>query len=100
MTPARSQELIVGCLAASTAVAAGSMMAEGNMPGVRLALGAAFTGVGLATLSMFSPDIAGAFATLVLTTTVFVYGQPLMDLVSTYISQRSPAPTRQEHNPA
>jgi hypothetical protein len=78
----RGQELIVGCLAASAAVAAGSSLATGHVPGLRLVVGLAFTGVGLATVSMLAPDLAGGFAVLILTTTIFVYGTPLMDAVT------------------
>lgn len=83
MNQQRSQQLIVGCLAASAAVAAGSSLADGDVPGLRLLVGVAFTGAGLATVSMFSPDLAGAFSVLILTTTVFVYGKPFMDAVTT-----------------
>src|SRR5689334_2685967 len=84
MDTARSQELIVGCLAASAAVAAGSGLADDDdtTPGFRLVLGVTVTGIGLAAVSMFNPDLAGAFATLVLTTTVFVYGGPAMEAIS------------------
>lgn len=81
MIEARSQELVVGCLAASAAVSAGSSLASGHVPGVRLVVGLAFTGLGLATVSMVAPDLAGSFAVLILTTTVFVYGGPLFDNV-------------------
>lgn len=83
MNELRSQGLIVGCLAASAVVAAGSSLAsDGSGPGLRMVVGVAFTGVGLATVAMFAPDLAGAFATLVLTTTVFVYGGPFMDVIA------------------
>jgi len=79
----RAQELIVGSLAATAAVTAGSTLASGQVPGLRLVVGLAFTGVGLATAAMVAPDLAGSLAVLILTTTVFVYGRPLMDAVST-----------------
>lgn len=82
MIEQRSQELVVGCLAASAAVAAGSSLASGNLPGMRLVVGVAFTGAGLATVSMLAPDLAGSFAVLILTTTVFLYGGPLMEAIS------------------
>lgn len=82
MIEQRSQELVVGCVAASAAVAAGSSLASGNVPGLRMVVGVAATGAGLATVSMLAPDLAGAFAVLILTTTVFVYGGPLMEAIS------------------
>lgn len=82
MSEQRAQQLIVGCLAASAAVAAGSSLAEGEAPGIRMAVGFAFTGVGLATVSMFAPDLAGAFSVLILTSTVFLYGGPFMESVT------------------
>lgn len=82
MNEQRSQELIVGCLAATAAIATASSLADGRTPGIRLVIGTAFTGVGLATVNMFAPGLAGSFAVLVLTTTVFVYGAPLMDAVT------------------
>lgn len=74
----------MGCLAASAAVAAGSSLASGDVPGMRLVVGIAFTGVGLATVSMVAPDLAGGLAVLILTTTVFVYGEPLMNAVAAF----------------
>jgi hypothetical protein len=94
----RSQELVVGCLAGTAAVAAGSDLASGQVPGLRLVIGLAFTGVGLATASMFAPDLAGTFAVLILTTTVFVYGGPLMDAVTHLTS--NPQPTGTVKRPA
>lgn len=77
----RGQELIVGCLTASAAIAAGSALADGDGPGFRLVAGLAFTAVGLATVNMWNPDLAGGFAVLVLTTTLFVYGEPFLKAV-------------------
>lgn len=81
MNTLRSQELVVGCLAASAVVAAGSTLADGEAPGIRLLIGGAGTAVGLAVVSMFAPDLAGSFAVLILTATVFNYGAPFMDAV-------------------
>lgn len=92
MIEQRAQELVVGCVAASAAVAAGSSLASGTMPGVRLVVGVAFTGAGLATVSMLAPDLAGSFAVLILTTTVFLYGGPLMEAVSAFTGGPTHAP--------
>lgn len=81
MTPERSQQLVVGCLAASAAVAAGSALADSKPPGLRMLVGVSITGMTLAVVSQFSPDTAGMFAVLVLTTTVFVYGEPFLNAV-------------------
>lgn len=104
MDQSRGQQLVVGCLAAATAVAAGSTLAQGNAPGMRLVVGLAFTGVGLATCSLFSPELAGGFAVLVLTSTVFLYGQPLMDSVTALTAAPAsaagtPTPTNPGTNP-
>lgn len=84
MNQQRAQELVVGCLAASAAVSAGSSLASGDTPGMRLVVGYAFTGVGLATVALFAPDLAGGLAALILTTTVFVYGEPLMNAITSF----------------
>lgn len=95
----RAQELVVGCLAATAAVSATSTMAEGDVPGMRLVVGLAFTGMGLATVAMFAPDLAGGLAVLILTTTVFVYGKPLMDAVTTITGTTAPAAVRRTTDP-
>lgn len=82
MNQERSQQLVIGCLAASAAIAAGNAVAEGQAPEARQIVGFAFAGIGLATLSMFAPGLAGGMAALVLTTSVFVYGAPLYDAVT------------------
>lgn len=97
MNQQRSQQLIVGCLAASAAVAAGSSLAEGQAPGMRMVVGVAFTGVGLATVSMLgAPDLAGALSVLILTSTVFLYGRPLFDLIT---DTTDPEPARTTRRP-
>lgn len=93
MSDLRSQELIVGCLAASAAVAVTSSLAEGSAPGMKLVVGTAFTGVGLATVNMFAPKLAGTFAVLILVGTVYTYGTPLMDAVTSLTSD-TPTTTR------
>lgn len=82
MSEQRGQQLIVGCLAATAAIATASALADGEAPGIRLAVGTAFAGIGLATINMFAPDLAGSFAVLILTTSVFVYGGPALDAVT------------------
>lgn len=100
MTQDRAQGLIVGCLAASAVVAGGSSLATGDGPSIRMVLGVAFTGVGLATVAMFSPDLAGTFATLVLTTTVFVYGGPFFDLIGHLTDKPHQPPAARQTAPA
>lgn len=72
----------MGCLTASTVVAAGATLASGNVPSLRQVIGVGFVGIGLATASMIAPDLAGSMAVLILTSTVFLYGGPLFDAVS------------------
>lgn len=100
MNELRSQELVVGCLAATAAVSAGSSLASGEVPGIRLMVGLAFTGVGLATVSMMAPDLAGSFAVLILTTSVFLYGGPLMDAVTHLTTKPHPQPNLTTKQPA
>lgn len=90
MSEQRGQELIVGSLAATAAIAAASSLADGEAPSIRLVAGVAFAGVGLATVNMFAPKLAGQFAVLILTTTVFLYGGPAMDAIT---NLTKPGPT-------
>lgn len=99
MNENRAQELVVGCLAATGVVAAGSALASGQVPGMRLVVGFAFTGAALATASMFAPDLAGSFAVLILTTSVFLYGRPLMDAVI-HLTAPSPKPAPTKAGPS
>lgn len=92
MNESRAQELVVGCLAASAVVAAGSQLATGTTPGLKLVVGFGFTGAVLATASMFAPDLAGSMAALILTSTVFLYGAPLMDTI-THLTGNTTSPT-------
>lgn len=85
-TEDRAQELIVGCLAATGVVAAGSTLAQGGTPGLRMIVGLTVSAATLAVVSMGAPDLAGGMAVLVLTTTVFVYGAPLMNAVTSLVS--------------
>ena len=80
----------MGCLAASAVVSAGSRLATHNMPGIRFVVGYAATGLGLATASLMAPGLAGTTALLILTTTVFVYGQPFMDAVTHITTGNAP----------
>lgn len=81
----------MGCLAATAVVAASSTLASGGVPGIRMAAGLAFTGMGLAAASMFAPDLAGGLSVLILTTTVFVYGKPLADAVGSITAKPTSA---------
>lgn len=82
MNEDRSQQLIVGCLAAAGAIAAGNAIAEGHAPELRQLVGFSFVAVGLATGSMFAPGLAGSAAVLILTTSIFLYAGPLLDAVT------------------
>lgn len=88
----RSQELIVGSLAGVATIAVASSLAQGEMPGGRIVLGTAFAGLGLATVNMFAPELAGSFAVLMLVSAVFLYGGPALDAVTSLTT--SPAPQR------
>lgn len=86
MTPDRSQQLVIGCLAASAAIGAGNAVADGRPPELRQVVGFAFVGVGLATAALFTPGLAGGFAVLVLTSTALLYGGPLYEAVTAVTS--------------
>lgn len=79
----------MGALAASAVVSAGSRLATHQTPGIRFVVGYAATGLGLATTSMVAPGLAGSLALLILTTTVFVYGEPFMDAITNLTSSSS-----------
>lgn len=81
MNQLRAQELIVGCMATSAVVGVGSALANGEGISARMVFGFGFTTIGLAAGAMFAPGVAGTFAVLVLTSSVFLYGQPLYDAV-------------------
>lgn len=82
MSPDQSQGVVVGCLAATAAVAAGNQIVAGSAPTFRQLAGGAFVAVGLASVSLVAPDLAGGFAVLILTSAVFVYGFPLFDALA------------------
>lgn len=82
LTPAGGQELIVGCLTTAAIVSIGSEMSQGNGPEFRSVLGYLVAGIGLGTLNMFNPQLAGGFAALILTGAVFVHGGPLFDSIT------------------
>lgn len=92
-TEGHAQELVVGCLAATAVVAAGSSLASGELPGMRMVIGLSFTGVGLAAGAMFAPDIAGGLAALILVSSLFVYGTPLLDAITTLTSSPKVSPS-------
>lgn len=79
MSPDNAQGMVVGCLAASGAIAVGNAIIEGHAPSFRQLAGFTFTAVGLAAGAMVAPDLAASFSVLILTSAVFVYGTPLFD---------------------
>lgn len=82
LTPAGGQEVIVGCLTTAAIVSIGSEMAQGKGPEFRSVLGYLVAGIGLGTLNMFNPQLAGGFAALILTGAVFVHGGPMFDAIT------------------
>lgn len=87
MSPEQSQGVVVGCLAATAAVAAGNQIIAGSAPTFRQLAGGAFVAVGLASVALVAPDLAAGFSVLILTSAVFVYGAPLFDALA------APAPS-------
>lgn len=82
MNEDRADQLVVGCLAATAAIAAGNAVVAGTAPAPRQLVGLTFAGLGLAVGAMFAPGLASGLAVLMLTTTALVYGGPLYDAVS------------------
>lgn len=103
MSEDRAQGLVVGCLAASAVIGAGNAIAEGHAPSARQLVGFSFVAVGLATASMFAPNLAGGMAALVLVSSVFLYSEPLYQAVSGVVgtsSTTSPStPSTPTHTP-
>ncbi len=95
----RSQQLIVGCLAGTAVVATASSLAEGEGPSGRILVGTAFAGLGLATLNMFAPEVAGSFAVLMLVSAVFVYGGPAISAVTSLTTPAPAAARPRKRNP-
>ena len=81
MNEERGQSLVVGCLAASAAIVAANAIAEGHAPAFRQLAGFTFAAVGLGTLAMVAPDLAGSLSMLVLTSALFLYSGPMLDAV-------------------
>lgn len=92
MSPDASQSFVIGCMAASGAIAAGNAIATDAHFTFRQGVGFTFATLGLATVGMFAPSLAAGLSALVLTSAVFVYGQPLLDAVTT-ITGPSAAPS-------
>lgn len=82
MSPDQSQGIVVGCLAATAAIAAGNQIIAGAAPSFRQIAGGAFVAVGLASVALVAPDLAAGFSVLILTSATFVYGSPLFDALS------------------
>lgn len=94
MSELRSQELIIGSLTGVAVVAVGSSLAQGEAPAASIVVGTAFAGIGLATLNMFAPELAGSFAVLILVSAVFYYGGPALDAVTSLTTDTTTKPTK------
>jgi hypothetical protein len=93
MSPDNAQGFVIGCMAASGAIAAGNVIAADGHFTFRQGVGFVFTTLGLATVGMFAPRLAAGFSALILTSAVFVYGQPLLDAITTTTTPaNAPAP--------
>jgi len=79
----KAQGVIIGCMAATGVIAAGDAIAEDHMFTFRQGVGFMFVSFGLATGALFAPELAASMAVLTLTSAVFLYGQPLLDAVTT-----------------
>jgi hypothetical protein len=74
---------IVTAIGVSGALVLVKAGAADQMPPVRTWIGLTFAGVGMAVMAETSPNIAGGLALLMLTTSVFVYGKPAWDAITT-----------------
>jgi hypothetical protein len=70
-------------MAATGAIAAGNAVVAGHPPTPRQVVGLTFAALGLGTVAMFAPGLAGGLSVLMLTTTALLYAGPLWDAVST-----------------
>lgn len=93
MNEFKAQAMVVGCLAASGAVAIGNDIVAGHAPAFKQLAGFAFTATALATLAIPAPDLAAGFAVLILTSAVFVYGTPVLNAVGTFTNAADTNPT-------
>lgn len=92
MNADRSQQLIVGSLAATAVITTSSKLASGDVPGIPLVIGLAGAGFGLSVGAMFAPDLAASFAVLILVASAFVFSGPLWDAVGGLTGAPAPAP--------
>lgn len=82
MTPQDSQSLVIGSLSVAGAIVAANSIAQGEAPDFGQVVGFTFVALGLGTAAMFAPDLAGSMAVLVLTSAVFIYGEPALDAIA------------------
>jgi hypothetical protein len=78
-----AQTVVVTSVAVSGAVVLANDAVRGQVPTIRFGVGLGVSALGLAVMAQFAPRLAQAFAVLLLTTTVFVYGGPALSAVTT-----------------
>lgn len=78
-----AQGTIVACMAVSAAVVTGNQVVQGQAPAFRQLAGAAFVAFGLAAGATIAPGPTTALAVLIATSSVLVYGEPILNALST-----------------
>lgn len=74
MTSTEAKKLVVMASAGTAALSAIKAAKSGSVPARRMVIGALIVAVALAGLAEYQPSMAGAFATLMLVTALFVLG--------------------------
>lgn len=83
MNDQQAKRYIVGSMAATAALASARDLTGGKVPRLRVFVAVVAAGAVLAMLSELSADFAGMFALLILTSAIFLAGEP------TYNAMRS-----------
>lgn len=99
MTPDRANQLIVTSLGVTALVTVGSDLATGTMPGIGTFVGLGVTGVVLTVSTNFAPTLAAGFGVLVMVTSVFVYGAPLAQHLTSLTTHQTTPTKRKKARP-
>lgn len=81
--------VVVTSVAGTGVVVLASKAARGERPSLRFGVGLGFSALVLAIAAQFAPRLAAAFAVLLFTSSVFVYGGPALAAIT-----RTTKPTR------
>lgn len=87
MNPRQAKRTVVLSLVAAGALASIEDLRERDFPKLRIFLGAVFAGIVLSSVAEGAPDLAGTFALLILTTTVFGVGLDTWQAITSVITR-------------